>query len=137
MSVDAFLDTNILLYAASGSAAEVDKRKIARNIMRSENFGISTQVLQEFFVNAVRKAHIGMTPVQARAWMSGLDECPCLIVDRDLIRLAVAKSIRFKIGYFDAAILSASEALGATTVFSEDLSHGQAYGAVKVVNPFK
>ena len=137
MSVDVFLDTNVLLYAASGSAAEAAKRVAARKIMRSERFGISTQVLQEFFVNAVRKAHIKMSPIDARAWMSGLDNTPCLIVDRDLIRLSVAKSIRFKIGYFDAAILAAAEALGAPIVLSEDLNDGQIYGAVRVVNPFK
>ena len=83
MSVDVFLDTNILLYAATGSAGEAAKRRAAREIMRSERFGISTQVLQEFYVNAVRKAHIKMSPVQARAWMAGLDGFPCLIVDRD------------------------------------------------------
>jgi predicted nucleic acid-binding protein len=137
MRVDVFLDTNVLLYAASGSPVEAEKRIIARQIMRSENFGISTQVLQEFFVNAVRKSHIKMSPVNARIWMSGLDERPCLIVDRDLINLSVAKSIRFKIGYFDAAILAAAEAMGASTLYSEVLSHGQSYGPVKVVNPFK
>ena len=137
MTVDVFLDTNILLYAASGSAVELVKRNTARKIMRAENFGISTQVLQEFFVNAVRKVHIKMTPVEAQAWMSGLDDYPCLIIDRDLIRLAVAKAIRYKIGYFDAAILSAAEVLGASIVFSEDLNHGQSYGSVIVVNPFK
>ncbi len=137
MSVEVFLDTNILLYAASGSPVEAEKRKISRQIMRSENFGISTQVLQEFFVNAVCKAHLKMTSVEARNWMSGLDERPCLIVDRELIGLSVAKSIRYKISYWDGAILAAAEALGATTLYSEDLSHGQSYGPVKVVNPFK
>jgi predicted nucleic acid-binding protein len=137
MSVEVFLDTNILLYAASGSPVDAEKRKISRQIMRSENFGVSTQVLQEFFVNAVRKAQLKMTPVEARTWMSGLDERPCLIVDRELIGLSVAKSIRYKISYWDGAILAAAEALGATTLYSEDLSHGQSYGPVKVVNPFK
>jgi predicted nucleic acid-binding protein len=137
MNVDVFLDTNVLLYAASASLAEADKRAIARKIMHSENFGISTQVLQEFFVNAVRKAHIKMSPASAQTWMAELDTFPCLIVDRDLIKLAIAKSIRFKIGYFDAAILAAAEAMGASTVYTEDLNHGQNYGPVRVINPFR
>jgi predicted nucleic acid-binding protein len=137
MSVEVFLDTNVLLYAASGGIAEPEKRAKARQIMRAENFGISTQVLQEFFINAVRKAHIKMLPIEAKDWISGLDERPCLIVDRGLINLSIAKSIRYKISYWDAAIIAAAEALGATTLYSEDLNHGQSYGPVKVVNPFK
>jgi predicted nucleic acid-binding protein len=137
MSVDVFLDTNVLLYAASGGVTEPEKRARARQIMRTENFGISTQVLQEFFVNAVRKAHIKMSPAEAKDWMSGLDERPCLIVDRGLINLSIAKSIRYKISYWDSAIIAAAEALGASTLYSEDLNDGQSYGAVKVVNPFK
>ena len=40
------------------------------------------------------------------------------------------------ISYWDAAILVAAEALGARTVYSEDLNDGQQYGQVRVVNPF-
>ena len=35
-----------------------------------------------------------------------------------------------------AAILAAAEALGTDTVYSEDFSHGQRYGRVRVINPF-
>ncbi len=34
------------------------------------------------------------------------------------------------------AIVAAAEALGAETLFSEDLNHGQRYGPVQVRNPF-
>lgn len=51
-------------------------------------------------------------------------------------RIAIEQSERFSISYWDAAILAAAEALGADTVYSEDLSHGQRYGRVRVVNPF-
>lgn len=136
MSVDVFLDTNVLLYAASGPKSDVSKREKARQIMRSEAFGISTQVLQEFFVNAVRKAEFSMTPNQARAWMAGLDQCPCAVIDRDLIKLGIAKSDRYKITYWEGAILAAAELLGAAVVLSEDLNHGQTYGPVRVENPF-
>jgi predicted nucleic acid-binding protein len=33
-------------------------------------------------------------------------------------------------------MLAAAEALGAETVYSEDLNTGQRYGRVRVVNPF-
>jgi predicted nucleic acid-binding protein len=37
----------------------------------------------------------------------------------------------------NAAILAAAHELGAHTVYSEDLSHGQDYDGVKVINPFR
>jgi len=40
------------------------------------------------------------------------------------------------IRYYDAAIVAAARELGAGTLYSEDLSHGQEYDGVKVVNPF-
>ena len=33
--------------------------------------------------------------------------------------------------------LAAAEALGASTLYTEDLNDGQTYGAVRAVNPFK
>ena len=52
------------------------------------------------------------------------------------MRIAIEQSERFAISYWDAAILAAAEALGTDTVYSEDLSEGQRYGRVRVVNPF-
>jgi predicted nucleic acid-binding protein len=136
MSVDCFLDTNILLYAATGTEAERAKREKAQALIATVNFGISTQVLQEFYVNATRKAHIRMPPHIALEWMEQLDGRPCIGVDPDLVRLAAAISIRYQISYWDAAILAAAEALAAEVVYSEDLQHNQMYRAVRVENPF-
>lgn len=136
MSVDVFLDTNVLIYAATGTPADAEKRKVARHILRAEHFGISTQVLQEFLVAATRKAHIRMAPEDAFAWMAGLDGRPCVTIDKDLIRLSAQISIRYKITYWDAAVVAAAEALAAQTLYTEDLNHGQRYGSVRAVNPF-
>jgi len=38
--------------------------------------------------------------------------------------------------YWDAAMLTAAGALGVRRFYSEDLSDGQDYGGVRVVNPF-
>ena len=43
---------------------------------------------------------------------------------------------RFQLSYWDAAIIAAARALGAGTLYSEDLNHGQDYDGVRVVNPF-
>ena len=62
---------------------------------------------------------------------------PCQAIDHRLVRIAIESSARYAISYWDAAILAAAEALGAHTVYSEDLNHGQKYGPVRVVNPFR
>ena len=50
---------------------------------------------------------------------------------------ALAIEARYKISYWDALILHAAESCGAAVLYSEDLSHGQRYGAVAVVNPLR
>ena len=105
-------------------------------LVESVDFGISAQVLQEFFVTVVRKASRPITAAQAMEWIEQWLAFPCQAIDHQLVRIAVEKSERFKISYWDAAILAAAEALGADTVYSEDLSHAQRYGRVRVTNPF-
>ena len=87
-------------------------------------------------MSVTRKARIRMPPSIALEWMEQLDGRPCIIVDRDLVKLAANISIRYQTSYWDAAILAAAEALGAKVVYSEDLQHNQNYGAVRIENPF-
>jgi predicted nucleic acid-binding protein len=130
------MDTNVLVYAATGTEADRTKREKARALIASVNFGISTQVLQEFYVAATRKARIRMPPHLALEWMEQLDGRPCVTIDADVVRLAAAISIRYQISYWDGAILAAAEALGTELVYSEDLQHNQKYRKLRVENPF-
>lgn len=43
---------------------------------------------------------------------------------------------RFGVSFWDALILQAAKTADVTALYSEDLSHGQLYDAVQVVNPF-
>jgi predicted nucleic acid-binding protein len=136
MSVECFLDTNVLLYAATASASERAKQDAAYKVIEADNFGVSVQVLQEFYSAATSKAKVRMEPHIALSWLAEIEHRPCIAVDRALFELGVAISRRFRIGYWDGAIIAAAEALGATTLYTEDLSDGQLYGSVRVVNPF-
>ena len=102
----------------------------------AEDFGTSAQVLQEFFVTVVKKAARPLSAAQAMEWIEQWVAFPCQAIDHQLVRIAVELSERYTISYWDAAILAAAEALGAHTVYSEDLNDGQRYGRVRVVNPF-
>ena len=136
MTARVFFDTNILVYAAVGTGRDEPKRKRALELIESEDFGTSAQVLQEFFVTVVRKASHPLSAVQALDWIEQWAAFPCQAIDHQLVRIAIEQAERFKISYWDAAILVAAEALGTDTVYSEDLHDGQRYGRVRVVNPF-
>ena len=137
MTASVFFDTNVLVYAAVGAGKDERKKKRALELVQSEDFGTSAQVLQEFFVTVVRKASRPLTAVEALEWIEQWTAFPCQAVDHQLVRIAIEQSERYAISYWDAAILAAAEALGAHTVYSEDLSDGQQYGRVRVVNPFR
>ena len=136
MNAKVFFDTNVLVYAAVGTGKDESKRKRALDLIQSEDFGTSAQVLQEFFVTVVRKALRPLSAAQALEWIEQWAAFPCQPIDRELVQIAVGLSERFTISYWDAAILAAAEALGSRIVYSEDLDDGQQYGEVRVINPF-
>src|SRR5205814_7513774 len=125
MNASVFFDTNVLVYAAIGTGKDERKQKRALELIESENFGTSAQVLQEFFVTVVKKASRPFSAAQALDWIDQWTAFPCQIVDHQLVRIAIEQSERYAISYWDAAILVAAEALGAHTVYSEDLNAGQ------------
>ena len=137
MTVDSFLDTNILVYAAAGLGTEMPKRRRALELIENENFGLSAQVLQEFYVTVVRKIRVPLTPEAAMEWIEQLEAFPCLPVDSGFVKIAIETSVRYGLAYWDGAIIAAAEILGANTLYSEDLNHGQQYGTVRVCNPFR
>ena len=137
MSVDCFLDTNVLVYAAAGRGAAEAKRKRALELIENEDFGLSAQVLQEFYVTVTRKINPALSAERALEWMEQLEAFPCLAIDNALVKIAAEISERYQISYWDGAILAAAEALGAETLYSEDLNHEQQYGSVQVRDPFR
>ena len=69
MSVDCFLDTNILVYAVSSAEGDAAKRTKAFYPVQHCNFGLSAQVLQEFYVTVTRKIRKPLPPDLAVALM--------------------------------------------------------------------
>ena len=54
-----------------------------------------------------------------------------------VFRAGVALSQRFRLSYWDGAILAAARASDCDSVYTEDLSDGQDYGGLRVINPFR
>lgn len=136
MSVECFLDTNVLVYAAAGRGEEEKKRRCALELIEHSNFGLSAQVLQEFYVTVVRKAAIPLSAGDALEWIEQFQAFPCVSIDAALVKIAAELSERYRISYWDGAIVAAAEALGANVLYSEDLNHDQRYDSVQVRNPF-
>ena len=133
-----FVDTNILLYAASTAPGEERKARIARELLDSEDLALSVQVLQEFYVQATRPNRSGsLTHRQATLLVEAFLRFPAQLTTVSLVRASLEARERFQISYWDAAIIEAARALGCRTVLSEDLSGGRDYDGVTVENPLE
>lgn len=132
-----FVDTNVLMYAVSGSADELPKRERARAILREPELAVSTQVLQEFYVQATRATRTDRIGHDAASRLiAALERYPVQETTFGLVLAALETRERYGLSYWDAAIVAAAQALGCRELLSEDLGAGQRYGDVVVVNPF-
>lgn len=131
-----FFDTNVFVYAVSAAEEDQEKRRIARVLLADEEFALSVQVVQEFINTCSNKVRLGQSREAIAKTVELLLGYPCLGSSHDLIRHAFALQGRYKISYWDAAILAAAAELGCTTLYTEDLNHGQTYESIQVINPF-
>jgi predicted nucleic acid-binding protein len=130
------LDTNILLYAFSRSKRDAAKARIARDWLGRLDWAVPVQVLKEFYVNVIRPPHT-LDHAEATAMIEEIAEArPIVASDLALLRHALRITERHGISYWDAAIVAGALRLGAHTLVTEDLSNGQDYGGIRVLNPF-
>jgi predicted nucleic acid-binding protein len=135
MPVTSFLDTNILIWAAERNPDDPRKSAISRDLVLGELFGVSAQSIAEF-VNATTRAKISLPTDQIDEWIDFLSSLPFTVLDAELVRRGFWMHRRYRIQYYDGALLAAAERLGAPVFYSEDLNHDQMYGSVRAVNPF-
>lgn len=137
MAQKAFVDTNILIYAYDRSAGV--KRERAREIVAqlwdSGNGVISTQVLQELCINLRRKASPPLSVEETRTLIRDYLDWEIVVNSAESVLGALELEAKYKISFWDALVLQAAEEAGAAIVYSEDLSSGQNYGPIRVVNP--
>jgi len=131
-----FVDTNILLYAAANEPAERAKSLTARRILETEAVALSAQVLQEFYWNATRPHKLGFNRQRAMTFIEVWKLFPFQPTTLGIIEDALFLSERFRISYWDGAIIAAARHLNCDTIYTEDLNDGQDYEGVIAVNPF-
>ncbi|MFM7101372.1 MAG: PIN domain-containing protein [Verrucomicrobiota bacterium] len=136
MSARRFIDTNILLYAYDLDAPTkraVALRWVEQGWTSPGELAISVQVLQEMHVNLVKQ---GVSAAQATRVVRDFSTWPVVDNTLALLQAALGEQARWKISLWDALILAAARASGATELISEDFNHGQDYDGVKAINPF-
>ena len=137
MTAHYFIDSNVLLYAGSQHPDDQAKRKVALDLLRMPGLGFSAQVMQEYFAVAYTRERLGISLEVALENLDWLARRTTLPITPNLVLRATRAAKRYKISYWDAAIISAAEELGCHTLYSEDLNSGQDYGGIRVVNPFR
>ncbi len=137
MSDRYFVDTNILMYAHDTSAGEKHERAkaLVEELWRDRTGVVSTQVLQELSVNLRKKARRPLDARATRDIVSDYLTWQVIVNGGESILEAFDLEARYQISFWDAMIVQAAQASGAEVLYSEDLSDGQAYGSVRVVNP--
>ena len=59
------------------------------------------------------------------------------ILDVDHLLQAIDLQQEYQLSFWDAMIVHNAARLGCTRLFSEDLTRGQMFGEVQVINPFR
>lgn len=138
MNADVFIDTNVFLYSISDRTGEQQKAQQARELLLTQNWGWSVQVAGEFYVTATSlKRPFQLTSTQAAEFIKTWLEFPTAIIGPSTVTRALEIQQRFQLSYWDAAIVAAAQELGSHTLFTEDLSNGQSFDGITVVNPFR
>lgn len=138
MSVE-FVDTNVVAYSYDRSSGSKHRQalELIERLSVSGDGALSLQVLQELFVTLTRKFRPPYTPEQGRVVVAGLATWPHVVEpNRQDLLDAVDRSIRMRISFWDALIVTAAVKVQATVLWSEDLNDGQVYDGVVVRNPF-
>jgi predicted nucleic acid-binding protein len=136
MTAKYFVDTNILVYAASNAVADQARRDLALELLDRSDLGLSAQVLAEFYSAATSKSKLNMTHEDAVVLLQSVARIQVCPITRELVLEAVESRQRYQISYWDAAIIAAAKQMGCHTLYSEDLNPGQVYDGVTVANPF-
>ena len=134
-----FVDTKVLISAEDGAEADKQHSALAwiERLWRARSGRLSTQVLNEFYVDVTRKLKPAMPQGDARArvrrYAAGWNPWQ---IDHATVETAWAMEARHGLQYWDCLVLAAAQHSGCTLVLSEDMQHEGRYGAVQVINPF-
>ena len=128
-----FFDTNIVIYAFAAG----DPRSARAEALVAGGGVIGVQVLNEFTNVTRRKLRWQWEQIEAA--LAVIEEL--LGAARPLTSAIPARAVVLardhELSFYDALIVAAALDAGCEVLFSEDLQHGQKFGALRVENPFR
>lgn len=133
-----FVDSNILIYAHDLDAGR--RQQCAADCLRelwdTHAGRLSTQVLQEFYVNVTQKIKRPLSKSSAREVVRNYAPwVHSLITAGTVIRASEIGEV-WRLSFWDSMILAAAEQSQAARLLSEDMNHGEVIAGVRIVNPF-
>jgi predicted nucleic acid-binding protein len=133
-----FVDSNILIYAHDSDAGARRQRAAdrLRELWDTQSGRLSTQVLQEFYLNVTQKIRFPLNRSSAREVVRNYTPWVHSLITPDTVIRASEIAEIWHVSFWDSMILAAAEQDQAVQLLSEDLSHGQVIAGVKIVNPF-
>jgi predicted nucleic acid-binding protein len=130
---DIFLDSNICVYWFDKS--EPTKQDKALLLLKQKPF-ISSQVVIETYNACLRKVKLPAAVCDENTLV--LCEATRLVsIDSSVFFTATTFKTKYQFSFLDSVIVAAAYHAGCTTLYSEDMQHGQLIeGKLKIVNPF-
>ena len=133
-----FFDTNVLVYLFDED--EPEKKARAQEVYGREagagRMVLSTQVLQEFYVNVTRKLSPPLPSEVAKERVRDFSRLTLVRIEAGMILSAIVSSREYTLSFWDALILESALRGGADRLLTEDLQHGQVIEGLRVENPF-
>lgn len=135
MSGSVFLDSNVAIYAHTN--LDVTKQAVAQGLVNRPDCLISMQVCNEF-VNALHKKFKLNWHVIQLLLDNWLLNVPVHLNMPQTVRQATGIAHRYGFSFYDSLIIAAALETGCSTLYSEDLQHGQVIdGKLTIQNPFQ
>lgn len=128
-----FLDTNVVLYAVDAD----DRKADIADALVCSGCVLSSQIFNESVVVMRRKWKAPWDRV--RSFLEYLEsnaiQVEAITLETHLRALDLAEATGIRI--YDALLVAAAEQAKCSTLYTEDLNHGQRIGAVSIRNPFR
>lgn len=139
MSGNVFLDTNILIYAHDLDAGNKHHiaQKVVKDLWEKRSGVLSTQVLQEFYINVTKKILNPILPLEAREIIRSYI---CWEIKENhpmsVIRASEIEE-KYHISFWDALVVVAAYEAKVDKILTEDLNSGQIIEGILIENPFE
>lgn len=136
---DVFVDAPVLLHAVDDAdAAKRDRARAWLGTCWQRRCGrLSTQVLDDFYVQARRRFPQALAQGDARAEVRRYQQWRPWQIDHPTVETAWAVEARYGLPYKDALLVAAAQHMGCAWLLSEHLPHGQEIDSLTCIDPFR